>query len=168
MEAGMADTIYGNGGYTGGTAGHDVMVALSPSTLDGGRGSDNLNGSSGNDSLQGGAGNDFLYGGGGNDTFLWTASDVNKDNADNTVYDKIFDFAGAGVASGDRLTFYGFGAGSELTVAGQQNLSDGSVIYKYTLNDTSTGHFQTIYITSLNGNALTAADYAFYGSVSLA
>lgn len=163
----MADTIYGTGSYTAGTAGNDVMKALVPSTLDGGRGSDNLNGSSGNDIIQGGAGNDFMYGGGGNDTFLWVASDVFKDNADNSVYDKVFDFAGAGVASGDRLTFQGFGVGSSLEVVGQQEVDGGAVIYNYLLTDTATGHSQHIYITSLNGNALTAGDYAFQGSVAV-
>lgn len=159
----MADTIYGTGTYTGGTNGHDVIIGINPGHLDGGAGSDNINGSSGNDLIQGGQGTDFMYGGGGNDTFLFLAQDVTSEPG---VYDRIFDFQGAGVASGDRLTFRGFGEGTTLDLQGSVAHSNGSVTYQYFIQDAADpSHSQTIFITSVNGLALTAGDYAFYGSV---
>lgn len=163
----MAENIYSPGSptYVAGTNGADTLVALAGGAqLAGLGGNDNLNGSSGSDILTGGKGNDFMYGGAGNDTFLWHAADV---SADGLTYDKVFDFEGAGVASGDNLVFYGFGEGSTLTVAGTQALSGGAVIYKYTLTDTATGYHQSIFVTSKNGLALTTDDYHFYGSVAV-
>lgn len=159
-------TTYGTGGYTEGTSGNNVLVGLAPGQLSGGNGSDNIHGSSGNDVITGGGGNDFLWGGAGDDTFLFHAADVNG----NTGYDKIFDFEGAGVAHGDRLTFYGFGVGSSITLVGHQDLSGtlaGQVIYSYLLTDTATGHSETLSIQSVNGLALTSGDFAFYGSVGV-
>jgi Ca2+-binding RTX toxin-like protein len=150
------------GDYLGSGAANDVLIAKGPNGahLDGGRGSDNLNGGAGNDILQGGKGNDYMYGGGGNDTFLWLASDVDGSK------DKIFDFGGAGEASGDRLTFRGMGASSSLELVTQTAGTGGHVIYTYDLYDSATGQHNTISIESVNGKPLTANDYAFYGSVA--
>lgn len=154
---------YTASGYLGSGASNDTLVATGGAAhLDGGAGTDNLNGGKGNDILQGGKGNDYMYGGGGNDTFLWLASDVDGST------DKIFDFGGAGEASGDRLTFRGFGEGSTLNVLSQTTGVDGHVIYKYDLFDAATGKHNTISIESVNGKALTSDDYAFYGSVPFA
>ncbi|EIZ78377.1 hemolysin-type calcium-binding protein [Novosphingobium sp. Rr 2-17] len=161
----MPDSIYGLGAstYVGGTTGGDVIVALTAlSQLAGGSGSDNMHGSSESDVLTGGKGNDFMFGGGGSDTFLWSPSDLSSDG---TTYDKVFDFDGGGVASGDNLVFYGFGADSTFTVTGMQSIGDGTVIYKYTLTDSTTSYSQTIYISSKTGLALTTDDYHFYGTV---
>ncbi|WP_395331127.1 hypothetical protein WBP06_01445 [Novosphingobium sp. BL-8H] len=163
----MADNIYGDGStfYVVGTTGDDVLVALKGGTqLDGGAGRDHLNGSSGHDVLTGGKGNDFLWGGAGNDTFLWHASDLSDDNA---TVDMVYDFEGAGVASGDDMIFYGFGEGSTFTTDGRgQVLPDGrGTIYKYTLYDAASGHSETIMVTSTNGKLLTTDDFHFYSSV---
>ncbi|TCM17989.1 hypothetical protein EDF56_105337 [Novosphingobium sp. PhB165] len=161
----MADNIYSDGSafYTPGTTGNDVLVALTGGTqLDAGAGRDNLNGSSGNDVLTGGKGDDFMWGGAGDDTFLWHSADLGTDG---TTVDRVYDFEGAGNIHGDNLVFYGFGVGSSLTVAGTQSLAGGAVIYKYILNDTATGHSETLYVTSVNGAALTTDDYHFYSSV---
>ncbi|WHA43968.1 hypothetical protein [Agrobacterium larrymoorei] len=151
---------YTAGGYLGSGESNDVLVATGGAAhLDGGRGSDNLNGGKGDDILQGGKGNDYMYGGGGNDTFLWLASDVDGST------DKIFDFGGAGEASGDRLTFRGMGVDSTLNLVSHTAGVDGHVIYKYELIDSATGNHNFISIESVNGKPLTADDYAFYGSV---
>ncbi|WP_062584146.1 MULTISPECIES: hypothetical protein [Rhizobium/Agrobacterium group] len=153
-------TIYTKGGYLGSGASSDKLVALDgPAHLDGGAGSDNINGGKGDDILQGGKGNDYMYGGAGKDTFLWLATDVDGST------DKIFDFGGAGEASGDRLTFRGMGEGSSLNLLSHTAGTDGHVIYKYELIDTATGNHNIISIESVNGKPLTAGDYAFYGSV---
>ena len=155
-------TIYGSGHYVGGTSGVDVLVANdSGQHLDGGRGNDNLNGGDGNDILQGGRGSDYMYGGAGDDTFLWLAGEVQS-----TDVDKVFDFSGAGETGGDKLQFQGMGAGSSLTLVGHYagpSAVPGSVIYAYELHVGSTDTTQTIYVTSLNGKALTTDDYVFYG-----
>lgn len=161
----MADSIYADGSkfYVAGPSGDNVLVALKGgSQLDAGAGRDNLNGSSGIDVLTGGKGDDFMWGGGGNDTFLWHSADLSADNA---TVDMVYDFEGAGSIGGDNLVFYGFGAGSTLTVAGTQTLPGGGVIYKYLLSDTASGHSETVYVTSTNGVALTTDDYHFYASV---
>lgn len=151
---------YTSGGYLGSGSSSDTLVATAAGAhLDGGAGTDNLNGGKGNDILQGGKGNDYMYGGGGNDTFLWLGSELDGST------DKIFDFGGAGEASGDRLTFQGMGQGSSLSLLGQTNGVDGHVIYKYDLFDTATGKHNVISIESVNGKALTDGDFAFYGSV---
>jgi Ca2+-binding RTX toxin-like protein len=154
---------YTSGGYLSSGSSNDVLVATGGSThLDGGAGSDNLNGGASADILQGGRGNDFIWGGGGNDTFLFIAADLDGST------DKIFDFEGAGVDSGDRLTFYGLGEGSTFTQYGSVlNGVNGHKIYSYDLYDTATNIHNYISIESTNGNALNASDYAFYGSVAL-
>lgn len=168
----MADNIYGTG-YTPGTAGNDTIVLTGTGHADGGKGSDNINGSSGNDVIQGGAGKDFLYGGKGDDTFLWQASDIKGETAANkAMYDKVFDFEGAGVNGGDSMVFYGFGAGSTFAIApgGDKGVTEpgGKVTYDYILTNAATGDAQHIYVTSLNGKALTADDFHFYGTPATA
>ncbi len=67
-------------------------------------GADSLFGGAGADSLDGGAGADRLTGGAGNDLFVFHKGEARGD--------VVADFSGAGAAVGDRLAFYGYGAGA--------------------------------------------------------
>ena len=70
-----------------------------------GNGSDNkVTGGEGNDVLDGKGGADTLTGDEGNDRFLFTRGQADDDT--------VTDFAGAGVAGGDKLVFSGYGNGT--------------------------------------------------------
>jgi Ca2+-binding RTX toxin-like protein len=57
--------------------------------------------------IDGGAGADTLVGGGDNDLFVFRPGEANGDT--------VLDFAGNGVAAGDRIQFVGYGPGATLT-----------------------------------------------------
>jgi Ca2+-binding RTX toxin-like protein len=86
----------------GGTEGNDVIT--------GAKGNDVIGGGGGSDTLDGGFGADALTGGLGNDLFIFHKGEANGD--------VITDFAGNGVAAGDRLQFAGYGAGASFHQVG--------------------------------------------------
>jgi Ca2+-binding RTX toxin-like protein len=141
-------------GITQGTSGHDRIA-----------------GTGGNDKLQGNGGGDVYYGGTGNDTFIIKAADLQFGPATNNniaATDVIFDFGGAGgwaATNNDFIALVGFGAGSTATFSHYGHNADSSVNNNYqfyTVHDTATGYDSTIFVNSLNGNKLTANDFAFY------
>jgi len=132
---------------------------------------DKMAGGAGKDILEGHAAFNQYYGGAGSDTFVISAkfSDqahqgVSLAFADQYAY--VADFQGAGgwsATNNDFLAFSGFGAGShiDLTHTGASGTS-GATLYYYTITDGVSGAVVNFVINSLNGNALTASDYAFY------
>ena len=77
-------------------------------------GNDSLNGGPDADTLIGGAGRDSLTGGTGNDIFVFSKGEANGD--------KIFDFAGNGIAVGDSILLTGWSAGSTFTQTSTANV----------------------------------------------
>ncbi|KQP76730.1 hypothetical protein ASF41_02920 [Methylobacterium sp. Leaf111] len=71
-------------------------------------------GNAGANVLDGRGGADTLTGGLGDDTFVFRLGEAHGD--------KVTDFTGAGLASGDHLEFYGFGAGATFTHAANSDL----------------------------------------------
>ncbi|WP_370194082.1 M10 family metallopeptidase C-terminal domain-containing protein [Aurantimonas coralicida] len=110
----------------------------------GNSGNNQLFGNAGVNVLFGRGGSDYLVGGGGDDIFVVTA--------ETGTVDIIGDFAGAGVAGGDRMSFGGFGAGATVTQVSQTSFqvasADGSVVQQFILQ----GH---------DGTALDSSDYYF-------
>ncbi len=93
------DTIFGNGGndILIGWGGHDSLAGGDGNdVLQGHTGADVLRGNSGNDILAGGGGKDILIGGAGSDIFSYTLLLGHGG-------DRIADFAGGGIAGGDRI-----------------------------------------------------------------
>jgi Ca2+-binding RTX toxin-like protein len=101
-----------------------------------------LFGNSGNNILDGGAGADALTGNAGNDTFRFTAGQANGD--------QIVDFAGNGLAAGDSLVFFGYGAGATFT-------SVNATLWQVNYNGGASHDF----ITFSNGAPVDASDYSF-------
>ena len=67
----------------------------------------NIYGNSGVNLLDGGAGADMLMGGAGDDVFIFNVGQANGDT--------VTDFAGNGAATGDSLSFVGYGSGASFT-----------------------------------------------------
>jgi Ca2+-binding RTX toxin-like protein len=101
-----------------------------------------LFGNSGNNILDGGAGADALTGNAGNDTFHFTAGQANGD--------QVVDFAGNGVAAGDSLLFFGYGAGATFT-------SVNVTLWQVTYNGGASHDF----ITFSNGASIHTNDFVF-------
>lgn len=113
----------------GGTGNDTIAAGSGNDSLDGGAGADRLLGESGSDTLKGGAGADRLTGGGGNDVFVFAAAG----DSIPTATDTITDFAGAGVAAGDRINLSALDANTVL--AGNQTFIRGG---------TGNGHLRAI------------------------
>ncbi len=133
--------------------------------------SDKLAGTGGNDKLQGNGGGDVYYGGAGNDTFIIKASALiggPTSTSNINATDVIFDFGGAGgwvATNNDFIALVGFGAGSTISFAKYGANADTTVnmhLQYYTVHDTTSGMDATIFVNSVNGNKLTAGDFAFY------
>ena len=102
------DAVFASVGYAL-TANVEALVLQGAGNLSGtGNALNNsIFGNSGDNTLDGGAGADALTGNAGNDTFRFTAGQANGD--------QVVDFAGNGVAGGDSLLFFGYGAGATFT-----------------------------------------------------
>ena len=118
-----------------------------------------MSGGNGNDVISGGADDDIIYGGGGRDK-------ISGDGGADTLYgglgedtfqfkvghaqgDIIADFEGAGVATGDRLDFSGYGPGARLTY------NNATQLWTIATADNSIQNSFQI----LNVTALSSADY---------
>ena len=130
---------------------------------------DKLAGTSSKDILQGNAAFNQYYGGGGEDTFKIVAnSAVNAgahDGASKAFGDQfayISDFQGAGQNGGDFIALVGFCAESlQMTGTGTSG-TPGAALYYYSVSDYHGNTFNFM-VNSLDGHALCAGDFAFYG-----
>ena len=162
-----------------------AMVDRAPATADSygivqgnGGDTDYVAGGSGNDRLQGNAAFNQMYGGAGNDTFILSAkaaygSDGRSPGAvqgETNVFTDQFayltDFHGAGgrvAGENDFIAFSGFGAASTLTlVDNSPSPTSGGRLLQYTLTDSNSGATFNILVNSVNGQTLSAGDFAFY------
>jgi serralysin len=100
------DAIFATVSYTL-SANVETLVLQGAGSLDGTGNAlaNSIFGNSGNNKLDGGAGADQLTGNAGNDTFVFHAGQANGD--------VVVDFAGAGAAAGDSLSFVGFGTAAQ-------------------------------------------------------
>jgi Ca2+-binding RTX toxin-like protein len=127
-----------------GNAGANLLVGGAQNdTLNGGAGADTLDGGADNDRLNGGLGADSLTGGAGLDSFHFVRGEANGD--------VITDFAGNGVAAGDRLLFSGYGTAA----AGASFINTGGNTWQIT----SAGGL-TVEVITITG-AVVAQDWVF-------
>lgn len=131
---------------------------------------DRLAGGSGNDRLQGHAAVNQYYGGAGNDTFIFShkfaiesGAHQGQSLAAGDQYAYVTDFAGAGQAGGDFITFSGKEWDASSLTLQQTGTSGtpGAALYYYTIADTD-GHVFNFAVNSLSGKALGAGDFNFY------
>ena len=145
--------------YSAGSGDDIITLGAGSDRLTGGKGFDILSGGNGNDVISGGADDDIIYGGGGRDK-------ISGDGGADTLYgglgedtfqfkvghvqgDIIADFEGAGVATGDRLEFSGYGPGATLTY------NNATQLWTIATADNSIQNSFQI----LNVTALSSADY---------
>jgi hypothetical protein len=157
----MADEAYINGSLAGQNA-QGVTVAHN----DG----DHVAGGSDGGAVSSTGGNSVFQGGAGQDGFVLQASALAKSTGLTNGIDAdavIFGFGGAGgwsATNNDFLALTGFGAGSTISLDhyGKVGGVTDTTMQFYTIHDTATGSDYTIYIRSLNGNALSAGDFHFF------
>lgn len=129
---------------------------------------DKISGGAGNDYMQGQAAFNQYNGGAGGDTFIINAKFADQSGAfqgSSTAFANQFayitDFQGAGVAGGDQIAFDGFDALSLSLIKTTTSGTAGAVVYVYSVTS-ETGNVYNFTINSLNGDALTSADFNFY------
>ena len=137
---------------TGNAGANTITGNAKANNLSGLGGNDSLNGGTGvfNDTLDGGAGADTLTGDAGNDSFVFHKG---ESGADTAPADIVTDFTGAGVAGGDHLDLFGYGAGSTIAYSGSGNI--------YIIHDGISLTDDHIQLTGVTG-ALIASDYLFH------
>jgi Ca2+-binding RTX toxin-like protein len=103
-----ADAVFATVDYTL-AANVETLVLQGAGTLSGTGNAlaNNIYGNSGVNLLDGGAGADMLMGGAGDDVFIFNVGQANGDT--------VTDFAGNGAATGDSLSFVGYGSGASFT-----------------------------------------------------
>ncbi|KQS80837.1 hypothetical protein ASG25_04710 [Rhizobium sp. Leaf384] len=105
-----------------GGSGQDILTGGdNADALSGGDGADILNGGDGNDLLTGGLGGDILTGGAGDDRFVIGFGFPRGESsaAEESLFDHITDFQGAGSAGGDLIDLPSFWGGLPLVFAGK-------------------------------------------------
>ncbi|QGZ95739.1 M10 family metallopeptidase C-terminal domain-containing protein [Terricaulis silvestris] len=132
-----------SGATSGGHAQGDMLIGIEG--LSGSAFGDTLYGNSTANTLNGGGGADILSGGAANDRFVFQAGQANGDIA--------LDFAGAGEALGDAITFEGYGSAADGAHVTRIDLTHWQV--------TSADGLINDIITLANGATIDQSDYMF-------